>query len=70
MRNSDRITQVLDEVEQLWRLHPDWRLAQLICNLSAWADPEDASPYDLEDDALIAEIHRHLAQVAEPVSSV
>ena len=68
MRDPHRISEVLDEVEQLWRRHPDWRLGQLICNLAAWSDPNEGSPYDLEDVELLAEIRRHLAQVSESVS--
>ena len=68
MRNPDRIPQVLEEIEQLWRQHPDWRLGQLICNLAAWADPDAASPYDLEDDELVAEIERHMSQLAPLVT--
>ncbi len=62
MRDPHRITGVLQEIEQLWRLHPDWRLGQLICNLTAWSDPVEGSVYDIEDEALVDELHRHLAQ--------
>ena len=62
MRNPDRIPQVLEEIEHLWRQHPDWRLGQLICNLTAWANPEEVSPYDIEDDELVAQIERHMTQ--------
>lgn len=61
MRDVERISEVLHEVERLWRLHPDWRLGQLIANVSAWANE---SPWDLEEDVLIAEIKRHLAEQA------
>lgn len=62
MRDPDRIPKVLRDVERLWRLHPDWRLGQLICNLAAWADPTENIVWDIEDDALVAEIRRHLRQ--------
>lgn len=62
MRDPDRIPSVLAEIEQLWQRHPDWRLGQLICNLASWADHDATSPYDIEDDALVAEVERHLSQ--------
>ena len=67
MRNPDRIPQVLEGIEHIWRQHPDWRLGQLICNLTAWADPDASSPYDIEDETLLVEIERHVTQ-NEPVA--
>ena len=62
MRNPDRIPQVLAEIERMWQRYPDWRLGQLICNLTIWADHDATSPYDIEDDALVAQVERHLSQ--------
>ena len=67
MRNPDRIPQVLEEIEKLWRLHPDWRLGQLICNVASWSDP-NTSPWDLEEDELLIAIRQHLSKV-EAVTS-
>lgn len=69
MRDPSRIPEVLEAVEQLWRLHPDWRLGQLISNLAAWADPVEGSTYDLEDDELVQEIERHLPQATSEIAS-
>lgn len=69
MRDPNRIPEVLEEIEHLWRLHPDWRLGQLISNLAAWSDPVEGSVYDIEDDALVEEVHRHLSQLASGVGS-
>ena len=32
MRNPDRIDLILSELSILWKLHPDWRLCQLLNN--------------------------------------
>jgi hypothetical protein len=65
MRDPNRIPLVLQEIERLWRLHPDWRLGQVICNLAAWADPTQNIVWDVEDDVLMAEAQRHLEQFGE-----
>jgi uncharacterized protein YihD (DUF1040 family) len=65
MRDPNRISLVLKEIEKMWRLHPDWRLGQLLCNLAAWVDPTQNFVWDLEDDVLIAEVQRHLEQNAQ-----
>ena len=52
MRDPNRITLVLQEIERLWQAHPDWRLGQLICNLAAWADPERNIVWEVEDEVL------------------
>ncbi len=62
MRDPDRISKVLKEVEKIWRLHPDWRLGQLLCNLAGWEDPKQNIVWDIEDDAVVAQIRRHLRQ--------
>lgn len=59
MRDPDRIPEVLEELERIWRHYPSWRLGQLITNVADWADQ---SVWDLEEDVLLAEIKRHLAQ--------
>ena len=68
MRDPQRISEVLAQVEELWRLHPDWRLGQLVSNLAAWADPTRDAVWDLEDDQLVEEIHRHLQQTASSIA--
>jgi uncharacterized protein YihD (DUF1040 family) len=65
MRDLKRIPQVLQEIERVWQAHPDWRLGQLICNLAAWADPEQNIVWDVEDEVLVAEAKTHLAQLGD-----
>lgn len=58
MRDPNRLGDVLQAVENIWRRYPDMRLGQLISNLADWAEQ---SVWDIEEDALVAEIERHLA---------
>ena len=69
MHDPNRISAVLEQLEKIWRLHPDWRLGQLVSNIAAWADPDQGSVWDIEDDALVAEIERHLHQLEQAVGS-
>jgi hypothetical protein len=69
MRDPARISLVLQEIEKVWRLHPDWRLGQLICNLAAWIDPSPNIVWDVEDDALLAEAKSHLAKHADAANT-
>ena len=48
MRDPARIPKVLDKIKELWEKVPDWRLGQLIFNVTGMYDP-----YHLEDDLLI-----------------
>lgn len=36
-RDPKRIDNVIHELEQFWRKHPDWRLGQIVCNALAYA---------------------------------
>lgn len=61
-RDPERIDDVLDELEQYWRDHPDLRLAQIVVNAyqTEWNprdhledDPYNSSPFYMEDDTLL-----------------
>lgn len=52
MRNPERIDKVIDAVRAAWKTVPDWRLGQLIVNVSRSAGKSD--PFFLEDDDLLA----------------
>lgn len=63
MRNPDRIDGVIETIRKVWKLEPDWRLGQLICNLA-----RDAGFYDnffIEDDRLKEKAEEWLAQAEE-----
>jgi hypothetical protein len=42
--------------------YPHWRLAQLIMNVSSWAD---VHPWDVEDEQLLAAAIAHLNQISD-----
>jgi len=48
VRNPDRIDYVMRELARLWKLHPDWRLGQLVFNIPG-RDPFFIEDYDLID---------------------
>lgn len=56
MRDPQRIPRLLSLLAQYWEKHPDFRLAQIVCNLADQADP-----YFVEDDHYI----KHLEQLIE-----
>ena len=62
MRDPKRIPIVLAEIEKLWRAVPDWRLGQLISNLSREGNIED--PYFVQDDRLLEMAKRWNAKIA------
>ena len=51
MRDPNRIPVMLEELKTLWETHPDWRLGQLIVNLSRAEGFED--PFFVQDDSLL-----------------
>jgi hypothetical protein len=54
---NDPRVELLEAVAALQRRYPDWRLGQLIANVTGWADQEI---WDIEDDQLLAAAQAHL----------
>lgn len=52
MRDPKRITKVLDELEKYWDNHPNWRLGQVMSNLS-YELLGDNDPFFIEDEMLL-----------------
>lgn len=52
MRNPKRISQILKELETYWNANPDWRLGQVISNLSYELSGSN-DPFFIEDDWLL-----------------
>lgn len=52
MRNPERIDQVLEIIETIWKNNPDLRLAQLLLN----TDPKLS--YSTEDDELFVQLQK------------
>ena len=48
MRDQNRIPRVLDLLEKAWNVVPDWRLGQLVYNISECTEWYDV--YCMEDD--------------------
>ena len=60
MRDPNRINGVIETVRRVWHLVPDWRLGQLICNLSRECGSWDS--FYTEDDLLDAAARSWLLQ--------
>ena len=61
MRDPNRIPRIIKKLQKVWEENPDWRLGQLIVNLS----PPDKlkifecdHPYYIEDDKLEASLNK------------
>lgn len=52
MRDPNRIVNYLNVLAQVWAIHPDLRLGQLILNVF----PNDKVLYNIEDEELIQRI--------------
>lgn len=54
MRDPERIDRILGLLRKEWKKFPDWRLGQLLENISASDDWESADLFFYEDDRLEA----------------
>ena len=52
MRNPERISEVLKELEEFWKQNPDWRLGQVISNFS-YELMGNNDPFYMEDTDLL-----------------
>lgn len=52
MRNPNRISEVLKELEEFWKQVPDWRLGQIISNIS-YETLGSNDPFYMEDTDLL-----------------
>lgn len=55
VRDEERIDDVLLELEEYWKEHPQLRLAQIITNISI-EKGIGPDPYNMEDDTLLNEL--------------
>ena len=58
--NSPVRTELLASLAELSRQYPQWRLGQLVANISGWADKDI---WDAEDAELLASCRAHLEQL-------
>ena len=57
MRNPDRIDLIMATLTEVWKLHPDWRLCQLLSNISMRVDSSFYRDlFYLEDEDLLCEL--------------
>jgi hypothetical protein len=54
--------ELLHILAELRRLYPNWRLGQLISNVSGWADQ---NAWDIEDREMLAAVEEHLQVLAQ-----
>jgi hypothetical protein len=53
--------EILEALGELSAVFPEWRLGQMIANLAVVArGPAEGAVWDVEDEELLASIHRHL----------
>ncbi len=63
-------TQLLHALEEMSERYPEWRMGQMICNLTFFAkeepDPDSAAGniWDIEDEELIITIREHFSRRA------
>jgi hypothetical protein len=53
-------TELLASLAELSQQYPDWRLGQLLANISGWADQD---VWDAEDSQLLEACRAHLEQL-------
>ena len=53
MRDPERIDRILSKLGERWKVNPDWRLGQLLCNITK--GEVEGGVFYFEDDAL--EVH-------------
>lgn len=55
MRDPDRIDPVLQTVRELWAMHPDQRLGQLLYN---YGFVDTVHPFYVEDEVLVEQLEK------------
>ena len=58
--NVEQREDLLTAIADLSRRYPDWRLGQLLANVSGWTDREI---WDVEDEQLLVAARSHLQQL-------
>ena len=58
MRDPNRITKTLQEIQKVWEQFPDLRLGQLLLNIT-----NENNLYYLEDDALVQYLKKYYKEI-------
>lgn len=53
MRDPNRIDPIMEKLTELWKLHPDWRLCQLLSNIAKKVNWKQDDLFHLGDDKLL-----------------
>ena len=61
MRDPNRIDKILEELRKYWKKVPDWRLGQVMANLSRDCGLS-ADPFYLEDTKLLDKLKEYNAE--------
>ena len=62
-----RISVVLDELS---KLHPEWRFGQLVANVAMWANgPGAEAIWDVEDETFLRAAEEHIRDYAAPLTT-
>ena len=59
MRDPERISILLRELEHIWKKYPDWRLCQLLSGIAFKGGFQNPDLFHLEDDILLRYIRRY-----------
>lgn len=69
MRDSKRITRILNKIKKEWEKHPDWRFYQLLGNSGMLGQYRDRF-FNIEDDELEHYLDVGLAKFKEEMKEV
>jgi len=58
-RDPDRIDRVIEKIRKIWKANPDWRIGQLVVNMTQ----RGKQIFYVEDDVVEAEIDRYIASM-------
>jgi len=60
MRDPERIESILHLIKKAWKRNPDWRLCQLLSNMSVAVGWKNFDLFYLEDDLLREGLNNYL----------
>ena len=53
MRDPNRIDPIIEKLTEVWKLHPDWRLCQVLANIAVLTGWKQSDLFHFEDDELL-----------------
>lgn len=56
---------LLNGLEELMQVHPDWRIGQLVANIAFLARQTDSATWDVENEEFVQAARQHLQRTAE-----